>query len=265
MKNESINPKIIEAALANGFSEEIKVFYYKNTDSTNTRAKFYAENEKNDSVALFVAEEQSSGRGRFGRSFDSPSFDGLYFSLLIPKNKLPTGLELATPRAAVAVRDSILNMTGYHTRIKWVNDILAEEKKLCGILAEGVLSEDGVLTHIILGIGINVKKRSFPEELRDIATSLEDASGISVDRSLLCSEIVLSILSEKYTKDYILEEYRKNSAVIGQEITVRRLNGETFFAKCIGITDSGALSVEKENGEIENLISAEVSVKINNN
>ena len=244
MKNISICKSRVKRAVEEALSLKTEVFVYKTTDSTNTRAKLYAEKEKGADIALFIAEHQSAGRGRFGRSFDSPTLGGLYFSLLIPSDKLPCDLSLATPRAAVAVSDAILKLTGFTPEIKWVNDILAGGKKLCGILAEGVFSPDGTL-------------------IRDIAVSLEEVTGYSVDRNLLCTESVLNFLSDEYSDSYVMDVYRKRSAVIGKEITVRRIGGETFSARATGITDGGALRVETAQGKTEDLISAEVSIKIN--
>lgn len=263
MKNISICKSRVKRAVEEALSLKTEVFVYKTTDSTNTRAKLYAEKEKGANIALFIAEHQSAGRGRFGRSFDSPTLGGLYFSLLIPSDKLPCDLSLATPRAAVAVSDAILKLTGFTPEIKWVNDILAGGKKLCGILAEGVFSPDGTLSHLIVGIGINTARRCFPDSIRDIAVSLEEVTGCSVDRNLLCTESVLNFLSDEYSDSYVMDVYRKRSAVIGKEITVRRIGGETFSARATGITDGGALRVETAQGKTEDLISAEVSIKIN--
>ena len=253
---EKIRAKIKDARL-----KDIQIFAYGITDSTNTRAREYAEGDWQGEPAVFIADGQSRGRGRRGRAFDSSLGDGLYISFLFrPEGKGLDGTAL-TVRAAVDVCHALSECTGLSAEIKWVNDIFVGEKKLAGILCEGQMrSEDGGLEYAVCGIGINLNKRQFPRELCDIATTVEDEVGIRPDRELLAAR-----LTERFfrgTAEPLIEEYRRLSLVPGRSITVRRISGEVFSAVALDVTDRGGLLVMREDGTREELISAEVSVKI---
>lgn len=253
---EEVRNKIGDKSLKN-----IKIFAYKITDSTNTRAKEYAVEDGAVFPAVFIADGQSAGRGRRGRSFDSAEGAGLYISFLFrPEEKGLDAVKL-TVRAAVETCAALEEVTGLFAQIKWVNDIFVGDRKLAGILAEGqVDSESGVFEYAVCGIGINLNKRTFPEELSKTVTTVEDETGARPDRAALAAR-----LTERFfAKDGIsvMEEYRRRSCVIGKELSVRRISGEVFSARAVSITDGGALTVIREDGQKEDLISAEVSVNV---
>ena len=239
--------------------KDVKMFAYGITDSTNTRAREYAE-AGGAMPAVFIADGQTEGRGRRGRAFDSAMGAGLYVSFLLRPEKKGLDGAMLTVKAAVDTCLALEEVCGLSASIKWVNDILVGQRKLAGILAEGRADALGGFEYAILGIGINLNKRAFPEELCKIVTTVEDETGKRPDRELLAAALIERVLSERRGSD--IEEYRRRSAVLGRSVTVRRLSGEEFSARAVAITDGGALAVVREGGVREELISAEVSIKM---
>jgi len=237
----------------------MKIFRYEITDSTNTRAKEYAKEASSLVPAVFVADSQSAGRGRRGRTFDSEGGAGLYMSILFRPTKQTCDAAKITVRAAVATVRALKKICGISASIKWVNDIYFDGKKLAGILTEGEITSDGTFSYAVCGIGLNLLSRTFPDEIKDRAIALEDITGTRVDRDLLMDEIIREFFAECDYRE-IIEEYRAESTVIGKRVLMKRLSGEEFFATVLELTDGGALLVLRDDGEREELISAEVSV-----
>lgn len=237
----------------------MKIFKYEITDSTNTRAKEYAKDEHAEMPALFIADGQTVGRGRRGRSFDSESGAGLYMSILFRPDSDTADAARITVRAAVSVCRALRSLCDARVGIKWVNDIFFDGRKLAGILTEGELDGDCGFRYAICGIGINLLSREFPEEISGLVTTLEDISGARIDRDLLSERIASEFFAERDFSD-IIEEYRSLSVVIGKWVEIKRISGESFFAEVLDITDEGALLVLRDGGVREELISAEVSV-----
>lgn len=234
----------------------IKIIRYDITDSTNQRAKEYAKEENAYFPAVFIAEEQSAGRGRRGRSFDSAKGAGLYISFLFRTNGAFGAAEI-TIGAAVKVCRAIESVSGVRAGIKWVNDIFTGGRKLAGILAEGEPGESG---YAICGIGINLYEREFPEQLSEIVTTLERESGRRVDKELLTTRLIEEFFHEGEREDE-LSEYRRRSIVLDKRVEVRKILGEIYYATAKEIADDGSLVVERDDGVKERLISAEVSIK----
>lgn len=237
----------------------MKIFKYKITDSTNTRAKEYAKDECAEMPALFIADGQTAGRGRRGRSFDSEVGAGLYMSILFRPDSDTADAARITVRAAVSVCRALRSLCGARVGIKWVNDIFFEGRKLAGILTEGEIDGSGGFRYAVCGIGINLLSREFPEEISGLVTTLEDISGARVDRDLLSERIASEFFAEQDFSD-IINEYRSLSVVIGKRVEIKRISGERFFAEVLDITEDGALLVLRDGGVREELISAEVSV-----
>lgn len=232
-------------------------------DSTNNYAKQLVPKcgRKNTVV---ISECQSGGRGRVGRPFYSPKGNGLYMSVLIyPKLKVEYA-PLITSFTAVAVAKAIEKLTdGSSVNIKWVNDIYMNGRKICGILTEaGFDFEGGSIDYAVIGIGVNVLGIDFPEEIKNIATSIERESGKTLSRNQLAAEILnnLKNLPEAIKDKHYLDYYREKSNVIGKNVLVV-YGDEKYNAKAIGIDDNAALIVETENGQ-RTLNSGEVSIKI---
>ncbi len=221
------------------------------TPSTNTALKEMAAQDASIGTTL-IAARQTGGRGRLGRQFHSPE-GGLYLSTLIA----PT--DTATCCAAVAAARAIESLCDAKIDIKWVNDLYLNGRKLAGILAEGVLSPDGILTAVVLGIGINVGEMTFPDELQSIATSLGN-EGFALTREDVAAAF-LNKLEIALQDSAVMEEYRQRNLVLGRAITVMQGN-TTYPATAEGVTDAGHLLVRDDNGDIHELSSGEVSIRL---
>lgn len=222
---------------------ELPVYVFDTLDSTNEECRRRV--AAGEQQCLVLAEHQTLGRGRSGKSFFSPE-GGLYFSLAMPIPPDVTGL---TCRAAVETAEAIEHLSGIACGIKWVNDLYLNGKKVCGILAEAVGSG------VILGIGVNLRPAELPSELKQIVGFL-DCGDI---RERLAVELAQRLLSARMRADY-LQEYRRRSVVLGKEILC--MAGErTFSAVALEIDDEGSLVVLGPSGK-ETLRFGEVSLKI---
>jgi BirA family biotin operon repressor/biotin-[acetyl-CoA-carboxylase] ligase len=242
-----------------GFSEA-SVFLYEETGSTNDEAKRYAKEGATDD-AIFIAVRQTGGRGRLGRSFSSDE-GGLYISYLFHPELMANDAILMTVYAAVALCEVIEEMTPIKPKIKWVNDVFAGGKKLAGILTEGQVLSDGGLGYAIVGIGVNVWKREFSEDLAAIATDIETECGVRIsiaDLALKLSEKMLRF--ERAERCGYMDKYRAYSLVIGKRLTVVTADG-SYEAEAISIDDSGALTVKDGEGRFIRLFTGEVSVRL---
>ena len=232
------------------------IFKYDQTDSTNLRAK-----EKILQGAslpcLFVANSQTMGRGRRGKSFYSPKDTGLYMTLAIPYNYIDSDKVSITSLTAVAVALAIKEVCGIDTGIKWVNDLYIENKKVCGILTELVCEPlNNTPLGIIIGIGINLSTKDFPSDIENSATSLfvnEDIKG------KLCNKITDNILNIK--DNSFMDEYRRLSIVLGKEICYT-VNDVDFDGVALDINDKGHLEVLNTDGSKRVLSSGEISLKL---
>lgn len=213
-----------------------------------------------------VALEQTAGRGRLGRRFESPS-SGIYFSVLLHPPAAFSALGFVTIAAAVAVSDAISQTCGFDPEIKWVNDILRDGKKLCGILTEATLEgESGVVSSIIVGIGINMTPNvTLPSEILSVAGALSEFG--TLPRK---SELVAAILNAfEHTYDMLVQDdthalidiYRKRLCCIGKPILVTMPNSQ-YEAMCIDIDENGHLLVRDEGGKLQRLSSGEISIRM---
>ena len=237
------------------------VFFYEKTDSTNTRAKLYAENRGTDTLrpAVFFSHAQCAGRGTRGRSFESP-VGGVYISfLLFPEKSAINSLALTTYAAVIVCRALMRISARIDPKIKWVNDITVRDKKLSGILTEGKI-EDGVTKYAIVGIGINVRKADHTPEVKSIMTTLSD-EGIEISEDelarVLAKEFFLAI--SDVGSDKILHEYKSLSAVIGRDVNVTDSTG-TRCERVIDIDRDFSLITCDVDKNTRRYISADVSV-----
>jgi len=241
-----------------------KKIYFEELDSTNRYLKELAAGDVRSGTVI-IANRQSAGRGRLGRSFFSPEEKGIYMSILLRPDIPLERAVLITSMAAVAVARAIEQVSGIEAKIKWVNDIFLNGKKVCGILTEaGINAEAGVLDYAVLGIGVNVGEMEFPEELKDIATSISNECGFTVFKETLIEEI-LSELDKWYltlADGSFLEESRKHSILLGKEILVidETVPGGSYPAKAVDINELGNLVIEKDGVE-KVLNSGEVSIR----
>ncbi len=255
---ESIKPYI------ENIENPLEIIVLKTVDSTNNYAKTLAQQGAKEGT-IIISEEQTAGKGRLGRKFYSPSSSGIYMSIVVrPKMSIQKSLMITTA-TAVIVSKAIEAISYLPTQIKWVNDIYAGDKKLCGILTEASIDcETGGLEYAIVGIGINVStvNDSFPDDIKNIATSIYPHRQIRPIRSALIGEILTQFFKgiESFGDGAHMSEYRERSMLIGQEINV--IMGDKIIpARAIDIDDDAKLIVLYENGEIGELNSGEVSVR----
>ena len=242
----------------------------KSVTSTNTVLREMAAKGAPEGLVL-VAEEQTSGRGRQGRSFHSPAGHGVYFSVLLrPGSIASEAAALITSAAAVATARAIEDVIGVKVGIKWVNDLFMNGKKVCGILTEATFGmETGLIESIVLGIGINVTRseNGFTGILKDVATALTENTGKNDNKRCRLIAATLDYFWEYYNDlagRKFLEEYRKRSIVIGNDILVIS-NDDKKAAQAMAIDDDCRLIIQYENGKTETLNSGEVSVRTMNN
>lgn len=239
-----------------------KIDVFKSIDSTNTFAKKLAQLNC-PSGSVIIAEEQTAGKGRMGRDFYSPNRSGIYFSVILRPQLSFESATLITTCASVAIAKAIENLTNLTVKIKWVNDIYINGKKACGILTEaGVNVEGRTLDYVIIGIGINVSTASFPEILKDKATSLELESKKPLSRNVLIAEILNNLEEELkgIEKRSFLPDYIKRSNILGREISVISPQN-TFSATAIDIDENANLIIRTKNGQIKTLNSGEISIR----
>ena len=243
------------------FADKIQI--YKSLESTNKTAKEMAVAGAPHGTVI-ISDCQTMGRGRYSRSFFSPS-GGLYLSIVLRPEVLhfenPT---LVTGFAAVSVCEAIESISKKVPQIKWVNDIFIDGKKVCGILTEAVTDfESGGLDWVVIGIGINVHTRTeeFPSELQSAATSIYPDENISGVRNKLSAEIINRILCFETTPNEaeIFEKYKKRLMILGKEITVIQ-NQTEYRATAIDVDSVGHLIVKNEKGEIITLFSGEIRI-----
>ena len=230
------------------------------TDSTNRIAKELAMDGAPEGT-LVVATRQNMGRGRLGRSFFSPE-GGIYMSMVLRPGLAPERSVLITTCAAVAVARAIERVCDVRAGIKWVNDIFVNGKKVCGILAEAGLVPGGQSpSYVILGIGINVKKQSVPEELTDIVGCLEE-NGQSISNEALIAAVweEFGLLYEGLSTAVYMEEYKERSVLMDREVTVFAPEGD-YKATVSDIDKDGHLVLHRQ-GKIHKLSYGEVSVRL---
>lgn len=243
--------------------KNIPLTVYKTIGSTNTEAKFLAVKNAGHGTTI-IAEEQTEGRGRFGRKFFSPADSGIYMSIILRPELNIENSVLVTTAAAVAVCKAVEKFTNASARIKWVNDIFIDDKKVCGILTEAVTNfESSMMDSLVVGIGLNVKTKNedFPLELQDIAGSILDDEQNSI-RNQLAAEIinqVLNIAGNLKDKSY-MQEYKDRSMILGERILYKK--GNNWQEGCaLDIDNYGGLIVYTSDGQKLTLNSGEVSIK----
>ena len=238
--------------------EPPKIIFYELTDSTNTRAKEYAkENPDNKEPVVFIANAQSAGRGRHGRSFVSNEGAGIYMSILSYPKENGYDATAVTAKTAVALAKAVEAVSDCDIQIKWVNDLYLGGKKLAGILVEGEMDLEGKIAHQVVGTGINVYRKAVSDEISTIATSLEGELNSAPDRSVLAARMIKEFFS---ISPYCYDEYKARSFVIGKNVTVIKLT-ESYEAKVLDINPDFSLLVEHD-GITEGLFTGEISLKV---
>ena len=233
-----------------------KIVFYDEIDSTNTRAKEYAEADAGRETVVFIANSQTAGRGRRGRSFVSNEGAGIYISILTYPTEDGFDATKTTAEAAVSLCRAVESLCPCEVKIKWVNDLFIGGKKLAGILTEGKVLSDGKIAYSVVGMGINVYKNAISDEISAIATSIESEINQAPDRSRLAAMIIKEFLD----RGDCYEEYKARSFVIDREVTVVKLT-ESYPARVIDINPDYSLLIDRDGVE-ERLFTGEISIRI---
>ncbi|MCM1252138.1 MAG: biotin--[acetyl-CoA-carboxylase] ligase [Clostridium sp.] len=244
-----------------------EIHYFSETGSTNIEAKRYAEEGAPHGTTV-VADMQSAGRGRRGKSWQSPAGSAIYMTILLRPEFAPDKASMLTLVMALSVADAIAEMTGLSSGIKWPNDIVVNKKKVCGILTE-MNAELDYIQYVVIGVGINVNNNSpeeFPAEIRQNATSLKLESGMHLSRAALLERVLAhfeknyQIFTKTLDLSALMDAYDARLLNRNTEVKVLDPKGEyTGIAR--GINPTGELLVEMASGEVTPVYAGEVSVR----
>ena len=267
-----------------------EIYFYEETDSTNMQAQIKAEQGVNNGT-LFVADKQTAGRGRRGRTWESPGGSNLYFTLLLKPSFAPDKASMLTLVMAMAVVRGMEKQLGRcgkykgnllpdHEQmleenrplfdkgmpgIKWPNDIVADGKKLCGILTEMSL-KGSLIESVAIGVGINVYQQAFVPEVVPNATNIEEAYGQRLSRTALLADILeafeeeYEVFEQQLSLVGLKEQYNIRLVNLNREVKVLDPKGE-YEGVARGITDTGELLVELTDGSMTEVYAGEVSVR----
>jgi len=240
MRENNLDKNILEQYL----NQKLNIEIFQELDSTNNYLKKSDLKSKKEE-SLVIAESQTGGRGRMGRSFYSPNGTGIYFSLLLHPDFSAEKSLLLTVMAAVSVAETVMQYTKDDVKIKWVNDIYIDGKKVCGILTEGSINADKKLDYAVVGIGINViaPENGFPEDIKTSATTIFPGKTEENIKEKIIAEVVNRIFKmyNGIDTDYV-KRYQEYSYLTGKEINI--ISGENVSpATVLGITDECHLLV----------------------
>ena len=249
--------------LAEYLNPKLNIEIFNELDSTNNYLKKLGSKGEKENQ-LVIALSQTGGRGRMGRSFYSPNGTGIYFSLLIHPEISAEKTLFLTVMAAVSVAETVMKYNSNDVKIKWVNDIYIDGKKVCGILTEGAINSQKMFDYAVVGIGINVitPENGFPKDIKDIATAIFPGKVEDKIKEKIVADVVNRFFDmyNGVDNDYI-KRYKGYSYLTGQEINI--ISGETIRpATVIDITDNCHLLVKNVNGEVEEISSGDVSVRL---
>jgi BirA family biotin operon repressor/biotin-[acetyl-CoA-carboxylase] ligase len=263
-------PDILErVVLAHGLTTDVlgkNMEVHKSIGSTNARAKELAVAGAPEGTVV-IADAQPEGRGRLGRSWVSPPGKGIWMSIILRPNISPEQAPRITVMAAVAVAKALKYIAELELGIKWPNDIVYNGKKLCGILTE-VHAEPEIIHYAVVGIGINVNLsvQDFPDEIRDIATSLIIEKGREFNRAVIV-RAVLQEMERSYVQGLrgdnfvlLLKEYEGRSVIFGKNIRVIGPAYE-FSGYAEGFGEDGSLLLRLDDGRLEKVLAGDVSIR----
>ena len=255
----------ILSALSPDYPWKDAFHFYPEIGSTNDQLKIMARQGAPHGTVL-IADRQTGGHGRMGRSFHSPEGTGVYLSILLRPDCAPGALMHLTCAAAVAMCEALEAAAGIRPGIKWTNDLVFGKRKLGGILTELGLNTRGMVDYAIIGIGINCcqKETDFPAEIRSIAGSLTMVSGKEIDRAKVAAAMMEALQKMDSVllsgKADMLECYRADCITLGQDISLVR-GEEIRHCHAVTVDDEGALVVLFPDGHLEAVNSGEVSVR----
>ncbi|HIR26400.1 MAG TPA: biotin--[acetyl-CoA-carboxylase] ligase [Candidatus Choladousia intestinigallinarum] len=241
-----------------------EIHYYESIDSTNNEAKRLAEQGAPNGT-LILAEKQEKGKGRRGRTWETPGKTSIAMSFLLRPNLSPAQASMVTLVMGLAVAQACRELCGAEAKIKWPNDIVINGRKICGILTE-MSAEMECINYLVVGTGINVNQQEFPLEIQDVASSLLSSSGEKTNRAKLAA-LCLDKFEEYFeaflrTGDLSELEEEYNRMLAGKDSAVRVLEpGNEHEGISKGINPKGELLVELPDGTTEAVYSGEVSVR----
>ena len=259
---DRIIPEEIRDGLATAVFGKQEIRCFKETDSTSRQARALADDGAGEG-ALILAESQTRGRGRKGRTWFTPKGEGIFMSMILRPPMAPMDAPRLTLVTAVALAEALIDATGLDIRIKWPNDILCRGKKLAGILTE-LSTEMDAVNHVIIGLGLNVNtpKESFPEELKGKASSILAESGISHSRCKIIQRFL-----ERFERHYndllsdgfpdLLDRWKALSDTIGQRVCVEMI-GKSLTGTIRDMDPNGFLVLEDENGVRHRILSGDL-------
>lgn len=241
-----------------------RIVCFPSVDSTNEEAKRKAVLGERDGT-LFVADNQTAGKGRRGRVWSSPEGKDIFCTILLRPEIPPDRASMLTLVAALSAAAAAETHSGELCQIKWPNDVLLHERKICGILTEMGLEMDEI-SYVVIGVGLNVNREDFPEELSGMATSLFRETGEKTVRAALLADVIkeFSLRYSRFLKEQSFasfkEEYEERLVNIGREVRLIR-RGQELVRRAVGIDEEGGLLVQNAEGETECVVSGEVSVR----
>lgn len=255
----------ILANLSPAYPWKDRLFVYPELDSTNTRLKSMASQGAPQGTVL-IADRQTGGRGRLGRTFLSPAGVGVYLSILLRPGCRPMELMHLTCAAAAAMCRALESAAGIRPGIKWTNDLVWGKRKLAGILTEMGLNAAGNVDWAIVGIGVNCcqAEADFDPEIRDKACSLAMAAGHEIDRARVAAAMLEALWEMDASlltgKEEMLRFYRARCVTLGKEVSIVK-GDEVRHGKALDVDEEGALVVRFSDGHAEAVSSGEVSVR----
>lgn len=242
------------------------VLWFDCIGSTNDHAKELAKTGAAHGTVL-IADRQTGGRGRMGRSFESPAGAGVYMSVILRPNCKPEQLMHLTCAAAVAMCNAVEIVAGFRPGIKWTNDLVFNTRKLGGILTElSVDPASGLVSYAVVGVGINCgqKREDFPPELQDMAASLSMVSGKPADRERLAAAMICSFadMAENLLikKADLMTAYSTDCITLGKDIVLLR-GDEKRHGHAVGLDADGGLIVRFADGSVDTVSSGEISIR----
>lgn len=255
-----MDKKILEQYL----NQKLNITIFQELDSTNNYLKKLGSQGEKERT-LIIAESQTNGRGRMGRTFYSPNGTGVYFSLLL-RPEIPTEKALnLTVMAAVAVAETVMKYSNGDVKIKWVNDVYFNGKKVCGILTEGAVNPTTkTLDYAVVGIGINIiaPENDFPDDIKNSATAIFSGNTEENIKEKIVAEVINRFFDMYNGNDTdFIKRYKEYSYLTGKEINI--ISGDNMRPTTVlGITDECHLLVKNEYGETEEISSGDVSVRV---
>lgn len=246
-------------------NHKYNIYIYDEVSSTNDVLKKYAIEGAEDNTVI-IANSQTKGKGRLGRSFFSPADTGIYFSILLRRNFSPDEAMFLTPAAAVCVANALGKYTQNKVEIKWVNDIYINDRKICGILSESAFNNDNTKTEFaIIGIGINLTK-----PLQDFPAEISSKAGFLLDNSCVLDNIKTAVIADilneftsilnVFTLNSIYDAYVSRSWLTSKTV-IADTGSEIFEAEVVGVDKSMRLVLKKTDGSIVAINCGEVNLK----